>query len=90
MIFELMFSPTLGIINALTGLNIKWLNDKDTALWVLIIIQVWMNLGYNFLFILSAVRGIDADKLEAADVERLCFHWYLQLFSFCSVIHLQK
>ena len=28
-----------------------------------------MNLGYNFLFILSAVRGIDADKLEAADVE---------------------
>ena len=69
MIFELMFSPTLGIINALTGLNIKWLNDKDTALWVLIIIQVWMNLGYNFLFILSAVRGIDADKLEAADVE---------------------
>lgn len=69
MIFELMFSPTLGIVNAITGLDIKWLNDKDTALWVLIIIQVWMNLGYNFLFILSAVRGIDADKLEAADVE---------------------
>lgn len=69
MIFELMFSPTLGIVNAITGLDIKWLNDKDTALWVLIIIQVWMNLGYNFLFILSAVRGIDEDKLEAADIE---------------------
>ena len=31
MIFELMFSPTLGIINSLTGLHIKWLSDKNTA-----------------------------------------------------------
>lgn len=69
MIFELMFSPTLGIVNAVTGLNIKWLTDKSTALWVLIIIQVWMNLGYNFLFILSAIRGISEDQLEAADLE---------------------
>lgn len=69
MIFELMFSPTLGIVNAVTGLNIKWLTDKNTALWVLIIIQVWMNLGYNFLFILSAIRGISEDQLEAADLE---------------------
>ena len=58
MIFELMFSPTLGIINSLTGLNIKWLSDRDTAMWVLIVIQVWMNLGYNFLFILAAIRGM--------------------------------
>lgn len=69
MIFELMFSPTLGIVNAVLGLNIKWLTDKNTALWVLIIIQVWMNLGYNFLFILSAIRGISEDQLEAADLE---------------------
>lgn len=69
MIFELMFSPTLGIVNAVLGFNIKWLTDKNTALWVLIIIQVWMNLGYNFLFILSAIRGISEDQLEAADLE---------------------
>lgn len=69
MIFELMFSPTLGIVNAVLGLNTKWLTDKSTALWVLIIIQVWMNLGYNFLFILSAIRGISEDQLEAADLE---------------------
>lgn len=69
MIFELMFSPTLGIINAVTGLHIRWLTDKNTALWVLIIIQVWMNLGYNFLFILSAIRGISEDQMEAADLE---------------------
>ncbi len=69
MIFELMFSPTLGIINSLLGLNIKWLSDKNVALWVLIIIQVWMNLGYNFLFILSAIRGVSEELLESCDIE---------------------
>lgn len=38
MIFELMFSPTLGIVNSITGLNIKWLSDRNTAMWVLIVI----------------------------------------------------
>lgn len=69
MIFELMFSPTLGIINAVTGLNIKWLTDRSTALIVIIIIQVWMNLGYNFLFILSAIRGIPAELFEAGEID---------------------
>lgn len=69
MIFELMFSPTLGIVNALTGLNINWLNDKETALGVVIAIQVWMNLGYNFLFILSAIRGVPVEIFEAAELD---------------------
>ena len=66
MIFELMFSPTLGIVNSITGLNIKWLSDRNTAMWVLIVIQVWMNLGYNFLFILAAIRGMSKEVTESA------------------------
>lgn len=69
MIFELMFSPTLGIVNAITGLNIQWLSDKNTALGVVIAIQVWMNLGYNYLFILSAIRGLPEEILEAAELD---------------------
>ncbi len=69
MIFELMFSPTLGIVNGLTGLNVQWLSDKNTALGVVIFIQVWMNLGYNYLFILSAIRGLPVEILEAADLD---------------------
>lgn len=69
MIFELMFSPTLGIVNAITGSRIQWLNDKNTAMTVVIVIQVWMNLGYNFLFILSAIRGLPVDIFEAAELD---------------------
>ncbi len=73
MIFELMFSPTLGIVNALLDLDIHWLTDKETALWVVIAIQVWMNLGYNFLFILSAIRGLNTDIFEAAELDGVNF-----------------
>ena len=69
MIFELMFSPTLGIVNSITGLNIKWLSDRNTAMWVLIVIQVWMNLGYNFLFILAAIRGMSKEVTESARLD---------------------
>lgn len=69
MIFELMFSPTLGIVNSITGLNIKWLSDRNAAMWVLIVIQVWMNLGYNFLFILAAIRGMSKEVTESARLD---------------------
>lgn len=69
MIFELMFNPMLGIINRLLSLDIHWLQDIRTAMWVLIIIRVWMNIGFNYLFLLSAIRGLPEDILEAAEVE---------------------
>lgn len=69
MIFELMFNPMLGIINRLLNLDINWLQDIRTAMWVLIIIRVWMNIGFNYLFLLSAIRGLPEDIIEAAEVE---------------------
>lgn len=86
MIFELMFSPTLGIVNSVLSLDIKWLSDKNTALWVLIIIQVWMNLGFNFLFILSSIRGISEELIESANIEganpvQKAFHIVMPLVS---------
>jgi len=69
MIFELMFNPMLGIINRVMNLDINWLQDIRTAMWVLIIIRVWMNIGFNYLFLLSAIRGLPEDILESAEVE---------------------
>lgn len=69
MIFEVMFNPSLGIINRMLNSNMSWLSNKDTAIWVLIIIRVWMNIGYNFLFLLSAIRALPQDVIESAEVE---------------------
>lgn len=79
MIFQLAFNPTMGIVNQLAGVNISWLTDTKTALLTLIIIQIWANIGYNFIFMFSALRGISEDVLESAKIDgavgpRLLWH----------------
>lgn len=48
MIFQLMYNPTIGILNYLLGTNINWLNDKKISMVAVSLIAVWMNIGYNF------------------------------------------
>lgn len=69
MIFQLMYSNQLGILNKVFGTSIDWLHDPKYALLSLMIIQIWHNIGYNFLFMLSALRGLPADTLESANLD---------------------
>ena len=69
MIFELMFNPSLGILNETLGTNSSWLTDSRFTISSISFISVWMNIGYNFLFLLAAVRNVPADQLESADIE---------------------
>lgn len=78
MIFQLAYNAQLGIINKLFGLNIDWLHDSKYALLSLMIIQIWKNVGYNFLFILAALRGLSEDVLEAAKLDGVT-GWKLHL-----------
>lgn len=69
MIFQLMYNPSVGIVNAALGAEIDWLNDPRWSMTALIIINVWINIGYNFIFLLAAIRGIPADLLESATLD---------------------
>lgn len=69
MIFKIMFNQNVGIINKMLHVHINWLDSVSNAMWVLIIISIWMHLGYNYLFILSAVRGLDRSVLESAELD---------------------
>lgn len=69
MIFQLAYNPSMGIINKLSGLSVNWLNDPDMALLSIMIIQVWANIGYNFIFILSGLRGISDDVIESSSID---------------------
>ena len=61
MIFQFAFNPSMGIINKVTGLDISWLT--------IILIQIWANVGYNFIFLLSALRGMSEEIIESAKVD---------------------
>jgi len=68
-IFRILLNGNLGLINHTLGLNIQWFTDKNYTLFALIIIGVWLDLGMNYLFLLSAVRNVDSDLLEAAELD---------------------
>lgn len=69
MIFQLLYVPSLGIINGVTGINTQWLNDPKIAMISIGIIQIWLSTGYAFIFMLSAVRSVPKDILESAYLE---------------------
>jgi len=69
MIFQLAYNPSLGIINQLFGLNISWLTNRSTALLSLIIVQIWSNIGFNFIFMSSALRDLPVEVMECADLD---------------------
>lgn len=69
MIFKLLLNPTVGYLNYALGLKINWLHDVNTALPALVAVSVWTNVGYQFIFLMAALRGIPTDLIEAANIE---------------------
>lgn len=69
MIFKLAYNPNIGILNYILGVKINWLNDKNYAMVAISVIATWMNIGYNFIFLLAAVRNIPSEILESCDLD---------------------
>ena len=68
-IFSILLNGNLGLINHIFHLDIQWFTDKKMTLYALMIIGIWLDLGMNYLFMLSAVRGVPAELLEAAEID---------------------
>ncbi len=69
MIFKLAYNPTIGALNYILHTKINWLNNNKWAMISISMISVWMNIGYNFLFLLAAIRGIDPTLIESASID---------------------
>lgn len=57
-----------GPINKLFNLDIKWLGNPKTAIWVLILLSVWQ-FGSSMLVFLSALKQVPITLYEAAEVD---------------------
>lgn len=69
MIFQIMLHPAVGIVNKLTGLDINWLNDPNTALYCVAVLTAWLNSGINFLYFSAGLGNIDETIYERASVD---------------------
>ncbi|MDB5083569.1 MAG: sugar transporter permease [Bacilli bacterium] len=73
-VFQLLFAPSYGPINkALESLGVanppKWLADLHYALPSVMIIMVWVGIGFCLIVYLAALQAIPRDMYEAADID---------------------
>ena len=68
-IWFLIFTPNTGILNFLFGTNVRWLLDKNIAIFAVAAVTVWINMGVNFIILLTGLRNIPEDLLESASID---------------------
>ena len=82
LIWTLIFNSDIyGYANALLiqynfiAEPITWLQDAQYILPIIIIVQLWMSLGVNFLALIAGLKGISRDQYEAAAVDGIRNRW---------------
>jgi multiple sugar transport system permease protein len=80
MFWKLIFNPGFGIFNYLIGYSVPnsgpdWLGKGDTALWAVVLVDVWMWSPFVMLLCLSGLKAIPDYLYEAAAIDRAS-SWY--------------
>ncbi|GIO59413.1 glycerol-3-phosphate ABC transporter permease [Paenibacillus sp. SSG-1] len=72
-IWMILYHPTLSILNyGLSFLGIpaiQWLTDPKWALPSIAMMTVWLNLGFNYIVLLSGLQGVPDDLYESAKID---------------------
>jgi sn-glycerol 3-phosphate transport system permease protein len=72
-IWMMLFHPTLGSFNyylSLIGIHpIFWLTDPKWALFSVSLMTVWMNIGFNYIILLSGLQGIPEEIYDSAKID---------------------
>ena len=69
--WELLYSPSWGIINYALGLgDFAWLSDPDVALFAIAITDIWMWSPFVMLLCLAGLSAIPQHLYEAAAIDR--------------------
>jgi len=78
-VWEFMLHPTFGLVNlALGAVGLQgrnWLQDSDTALYVLAVIGVWQQFGFNMVLFLAGLSSIPRHLYEAAAIDGAGSAW---------------
>jgi multiple sugar transport system permease protein len=73
MVWRWLLNSKYGIVNnALRALGLPapgWLVDPNVIMTTLVLVTVWMRVGYNMIILLAGLQGIGRQYYEAAEVE---------------------
>lgn len=73
MVWKMIYDPALGIINMLmkqAGMPaFAFLGERSSALWALMLVEIWQNTPVVMLICLGGLSAIPTDSLEAARID---------------------
>jgi len=73
LVWQWMYHADFGLLNylgALVGLPpVDWLGNPRTALVAVMIVSIWVQVGYQMIVFLAGLHGIPPDYLDAARVD---------------------
>lgn len=73
-VWQVLFQPSYGPINEiLRTLGIsdppKWIADPNFALISIMLISIWISIGFNLIIYIAGLQSIPKDLYEAADID---------------------
>lgn len=73
MVWKWIYNEQMGILNegirAAGGTGHGWLTDPKTALFMIMLVGLWMSVGYNMIILLAGMQGISNSYYEAAALD---------------------
>ena len=68
-----IYDYNYGVLNyglSLVGIpSVAWLTEPDIALWAIVIMGVWKQIGYSLVLFMVGIRNIPAEYVEAASID---------------------
>ncbi len=73
LVWRWIYNDRMGILNsALRAIGLEghnWLTDPNTALFMVVIVGLWMGVGYQTIILLAGMQGIPKTYYEAAAID---------------------
>jgi raffinose/stachyose/melibiose transport system permease protein len=75
LLWSWIYNPTFGLLDAglravgLGALSRPWLGDPATALWAIIVVDIWKWTGFHMVLYLAGLQTIPRELLEAATID---------------------
>lgn len=73
-VWQVLFQPSYGPINEILrtlGMSNppKWIADPNFALISIMLISIWISIGFNLIIYIAGLQSIPKDLYEAADID---------------------
>lgn len=94
-LFGVLLTPRYGLVNrtiyALTGwgLNNNWIEDPALVMPALVLVSLWLYVGFNMVYFLAALQSVDKELEQAARIDganRWQVFWHVTLPSIRHVV----